>query len=65
MHGPEGSTLQAIETVTGCVDVFMKIESGTKTQNLTMHAKEGEADQIDWAENIITTIVVEQTRGIT
>ena len=30
-----------------------------------IHAKEGEAGRIDWAENIITTIVAEQTRGVT
>ena len=43
----------------------MEIKDGTKIQNLTIHAKEWEKGQIDWAENIITIIVVEQTRGVT
>ena len=65
VHGPEGITLQAIESVTGCMDVIMEIEGGTKEHNPTIHAKEGEAGRIDWAENMITIIVVEQTRGAT
>ena len=65
VHGPVGSTLQAIETATGCVDLIMEIKIGSKTQNLTIYAIEGEADLIDWVENIITIIVIEQTRGMT
>ena len=45
--------------------MIMEIKSETKTQNLTIHAKEGEASTIDWAENILTTIVVELTREVT
>ena len=54
VHGPRGNTMQAIETVTGCVDVITQIKSGTKTHNLTIHAKEGDAGQIRWAENIMS-----------
>ena len=39
VHGSRGNTMQAIETVTGCSDVIMEIESKTKTQNLTIHVK--------------------------
>ena len=65
VHGPTGSTMQATKTVTGCVYVIMEIKSGTKTQTLTIHTKEGKASRIDRAENIITIITVEQTRGVT
>ena len=42
----------------------MESKSETKTGNMMIHTKEGEASQIDLAENIITIIVVELTRGV-
>jgi hypothetical protein len=41
-----------------------KSKSRAETQILTIHMKEGDAGAIRWAENIITTIVLEQTRGV-
>ena len=41
VHGSRGNTIQAIETVNGCSEVIMEIESETKRQNLTIRNKEG------------------------
>jgi hypothetical protein len=65
IHGPQGSTLRAIEIVTGCLDSVMEIENGAETQILMIHVIEGGAGTIRWMENIIAIIVLEQTRGVT
>ena len=57
IHGPQGSTLRAITTITGCVDVVMEIKSGAETQILMVHVKEVDAGAIRWMDNIITIIV--------
>ena len=32
---------------------------------MTIHSKEGDDGQLQWMENIITMLVVEQARGVT
>ena len=39
VHGPRGSTIQTLESVTGYADVIMELKSGTKMQNMTIHTK--------------------------
>ena len=43
----------------------MEIESEAETQITMIKAKEGDTNIIRWAENIITTITLGRTRGVT
>ena len=65
LHGTQGSTLQAIHMVTGCLEMEMVIKSGAETHTVMAYAKEGDTETISWVKNIVTIIILEQTRGVT